>query len=188
MAYKIAESCMLFDFGLEIGECASWVQAWGSICAILAAGAIARYQIKAAHKAEQQRAGARVQAVIAIAEAFSDLLASTAGAFDRPPEMVGKGRMWHLGVSWNESAFRSAEATLAAFPLHDLPSAEAVQLLLNFRSLIVTAREAVDRLSRSNAGPLTLTPNRSPALDPVVQAARANVTAWKAELHRVLKA
>lgn len=34
MAYDVWQSCMLIDIGLNKSECASWVQAWGSIGAI----------------------------------------------------------------------------------------------------------------------------------------------------------
>lgn len=37
MAYVISETCMLVNLGLTRGECASWVQAWGSILAIVVA-------------------------------------------------------------------------------------------------------------------------------------------------------
>lgn len=34
MTYEIAQTCMLVNLGLDRSECASWVQAWGSIAAI----------------------------------------------------------------------------------------------------------------------------------------------------------
>lgn len=39
MSTDIAETCMFFAFELKTSECASWVQAWGSIAAILASAA-----------------------------------------------------------------------------------------------------------------------------------------------------
>ena len=35
MTYDISPTCMLINMGLTRGECASWVQAWGSIIAII---------------------------------------------------------------------------------------------------------------------------------------------------------
>ncbi|WP_019653982.1 hypothetical protein [Variovorax atrisoli] len=37
MAYDIGQTCMLVNIGLSRSECASWVQAWGSIGAIVMA-------------------------------------------------------------------------------------------------------------------------------------------------------
>lgn len=44
MDYKVCETCFLFPLGLSRAECASWVQAWGSIIAIFAAVWIAKKQ------------------------------------------------------------------------------------------------------------------------------------------------
>ena len=47
-------SC-IFVPGLTSSECAAWVQAWGSILAIVAAGWIARIQLRAARAADADR-------------------------------------------------------------------------------------------------------------------------------------
>ncbi|MBK6007626.1 hypothetical protein JJB11_16120 [Ramlibacter ginsenosidimutans] len=49
MAYDIFQSCMLVP-GLSRSECASWVQAWGSLIAIGAAFIVGNSQIRVARK------------------------------------------------------------------------------------------------------------------------------------------
>jgi hypothetical protein len=47
MTYKIFETCLLFPWGLTRSECASWVQAWGSILALGLGIGVAIYQARA---------------------------------------------------------------------------------------------------------------------------------------------
>jgi hypothetical protein len=54
MAYEVFETCMLVP-GLSRAECASWVQAWGSIAAILVAVWLANAQIRHARKLEEDK-------------------------------------------------------------------------------------------------------------------------------------
>lgn len=62
MAYDVWQTCMLVP-GISERDCASWVQAWGSIAAILAAVGIAWWQH---HKERRQSAGAaKVRAELA---------------------------------------------------------------------------------------------------------------------------
>lgn len=49
MAYNVMETCMLVSMGLTRSECASWVQAWGSIGAIL----MAVWGVQRAHRLQQ---------------------------------------------------------------------------------------------------------------------------------------
>ncbi len=56
MAYEIAQTCMLIDIGLTRSECASWVQAWGSIGAIfMAAWAVHWAHTKQVAQREQEQ-------------------------------------------------------------------------------------------------------------------------------------
>lgn len=62
MAYDVWQTCMLVS-GVDERDCASWVQAWGSIAAILAAVGIAWWQ---RHTDRSEAAGiARVRAEVA---------------------------------------------------------------------------------------------------------------------------
>lgn len=56
MAYEIWQTCALVNIGLTRGECASWVQAWGSIAAILIAVRVSRKQYRDAQKLQKQLA------------------------------------------------------------------------------------------------------------------------------------
>lgn len=53
MAYEIGQTCMLVNIGLTRSECASWVQAWGSIGAI----AMTAWAVHWAHKKQVRQKG-----------------------------------------------------------------------------------------------------------------------------------
>ncbi|MEO6853475.1 MAG: hypothetical protein ABI410_15285, partial [Rhodoferax sp.] len=66
MAVNLAETCLLVS-GLKSSDCASWVQAWGSIGAICAAWWIASRQYKLGQRdAHQKEIGIRRQLVASI--------------------------------------------------------------------------------------------------------------------------
>lgn len=54
MAYDIWQTCMLVP-GVNADDCASWVQAWGSIAAVLIAVWVSRRQARHAEELEQAR-------------------------------------------------------------------------------------------------------------------------------------
>lgn len=56
MAYEILQTCALVNIGLTRGECASWVQAWGSIAAVVGAVAVAFVVPSRQLKADRLRA------------------------------------------------------------------------------------------------------------------------------------
>lgn len=66
MAYDIGQTCMLINIGLTRSECASWVQAWGSIAGILAAALGIIWQVR---KQRQQAQEAQTDQGRAIANA-----------------------------------------------------------------------------------------------------------------------
>lgn len=55
MGYVIFDTCMLFDMGFTRSECASWVQAWGSILALIVAVAVPVVIRVSDHKKDQER-------------------------------------------------------------------------------------------------------------------------------------
>lgn len=73
MAYEVLNSCMLIDIGLNRSECASWVQAWGSIVAIVTAFLIARWSVNVENKRRDELA--KVDAQLAVLPFASYLLA-----------------------------------------------------------------------------------------------------------------
>ena len=72
MAYSVLESCMLFP-GLTSGECASWVQSWGSIGAILAS-------VWAVNRAHRLQAEQRAREAHAAYTQFLEVLFQLVGA------------------------------------------------------------------------------------------------------------
>jgi hypothetical protein len=65
MTYIVSETCMLIDIGLSRAECASWVQAWGAVGAILVstlvAILVARKQANDALQLERDRQRREIQ-------------------------------------------------------------------------------------------------------------------------------
>lgn len=68
MTYEVAQTCMLVNIGLTRSECASWVQAWGSIGAILAGIGfiLLQHHLEFRRKAAEERR--RVVARVAVFE------------------------------------------------------------------------------------------------------------------------
>ncbi|CAN7257570.1 hypothetical protein LJR084_001189 [Variovorax sp. LjRoot84] len=179
MAYDVWETCMFVDIGLKTGACASWVQAWGSMIAILMSGVIAWWQIRAARlgtlRSQRERAFALVESTAEVARSFSMELASIAAAFDQAPQHEPfKKRHWDL------EPFRNIQLSALAIPLHDLPDPETVKLMIGFRNLVVTSRSAVARLAKLLDDPVEVAFTANPvALGHLVAAAQANDQRWR---------
>jgi hypothetical protein len=71
MAYNVWETCMLVSIGLTRSECASWVQAWGSVLAIGGAFVLLFFQVRSARmqaiELERRRLLRRHNAIAAVA-------------------------------------------------------------------------------------------------------------------------
>ncbi|MCT9812454.1 hypothetical protein N0K08_17565 [Acidovorax sp. Be4] len=65
MEYEISRTCMLVNMGLTRSECASWVQAWGSIFAIVASVWIARnsYAKELSRRKEEEELNVQLSAI-----------------------------------------------------------------------------------------------------------------------------
>lgn len=146
MAYDVGQTCMLVNIGLTRSECASWVQAWGSVLAILGAGLIAWAQIYAAKRAtlraQRERGLAIVDAVAQLARSFSMQMASLSSWLD-----AGVGHDPTKKRSLNLDPFRDLESLMRAVQLHDLPDTASVKLMIAFRNLVNTSDMAVKRLA-----------------------------------------
>lgn len=55
MTYTVEQTCFLFPWGLTPSECAAWVQAWGSILAIVGSVALAIWQMRRQLRAFQHQ-------------------------------------------------------------------------------------------------------------------------------------
>jgi len=127
---------------LGAGEWASWVQAIGSIGAIIAAAFIATWQAK--KTTELQLAIRRddrlvvMLAVLTLAREYDSLLAKTAAsllqasATSRPPDDMRPREL-----------FSHVEEALRAIPLHQLPNPAAVPAMSALRSSVAWSRRAI---------------------------------------------
>lgn len=132
----------LFDWNKS--EWASWVQAIGSIGAILAAAFIATWQIDATRKSAQaerrRKAAVMVEAVTALVRSHLQELESISALVDRHKHYETRRRMERLDPT---EVFATIERAAQGIPLHDLPDAEMIRLLVDLQNHIRTNREAI---------------------------------------------
>lgn len=178
MVNNVWQTCMLVDMGLTRSECASWVQAWGSIIAILASGLIAWIQIHAARRAtlraQRERALATVDAVTQLARSFSLQMASLAAQLDGDTAFDPTRKR-----SLNFDPFRTTESGVQAVQLHDLPDAPSVRMLIEFRNLINTSDMALKRLVAMMDDPFQASGITAAPLHHLVLAAQRNDEKWR---------
>jgi len=137
MAYELFETCVLVP-GFSRSECASWVQAWGSIFAILAAVGIALHQAKHQAKLLQQskidadalRIGEKFAPAIAIIQAAIDEMNDQyqAGLSERVNSAFGVSKDFSERHKWFAKAFSGIEA-------HTMPSVESAKVVLRVQDL-----------------------------------------------------
>lgn len=148
MAYNLWETCVLFP-GFSRGECAAWVQAWGSIAAIAAAIAIAGWQ----HHRDRRFAfeTAKVHAELA-GTSILLLLNPLLGMLEATRYQVleaAKGAMPVGPGVWLEflrTAEFPSEQELVAIANHDPPCA---RLLIRGRKLAAQAEQTCHLLAQS---------------------------------------
>lgn len=142
MAYQIWDSC-IFVPGFSRGECASWVQAIGSVLAILAAVLVARHQSKRMERVLRDEECRRVESKFAPAIAIIEtaikemrtgydeaLAARVNSAFGVGPEFTERHR-------WYAESFSKIE-------VHTLPTAQSARLILRLQALFREADEVMD--------------------------------------------
>jgi hypothetical protein len=138
---------MLFSFGLNRGECASWVQAWGSIIAIVAAVSIAVWQAKKQQKVSMDalsegRRLEHIRMAQALRELATNSLSLQRHVVSQLPNRqdvhdVAEGHK-HLDLS----ELGALERSLESIDLHSLP-ASLISLSLVLRSTVRQFREMV---------------------------------------------
>lgn len=141
MAYQIFESCVLVP-GFSRTECASWVQAWGSIFAILAAVGIAWHQARHQTKlllqskldADAQRIGEKFAPAMAIIQAAVDVMSDQyqAGLSERVNSSFGVSKDFAECHKLFAKAFAGIEA-------HTMPSVESTKVVLRVQDLFLQA-------------------------------------------------
>lgn len=154
MSYDICQTCLLFPVDLTRSECASWVQAIGSILAIAAAVGVAIYQ------ANRQQAITR-QAIIDQANAANLSVAETLAELAEASLNLQKHFEKNLntrdavmeaatyGLRSDMSMLQGLEQYLYAIDIHKLPQ-PLVRLGLILASSITQLRLKVDQVLRIN--------------------------------------
>lgn len=163
---------------------AGWVQAFGSIAAILASGVIAAWQMNVtkrdAERDRLDRGMALVEAVGTLAHSFLQEMASMAARFQDRESALDLRR--HRS---DDSIFKNIELSVLDIPLQDLPDRETIKLMVNFRNLVFTSRSAVGELLDRLANPVEAVLFQGKPLDHLVAAAQANDEQWKNALKRL---
>lgn len=128
MDYKVWETCSLLPFGLSRGECASWVQAWGSILAIAGTAGAAIYQAQTQH--QSTIAGLRQeqkQAHPQVAETMGQLATNALKLQRHIAEKLDTRDAIHAAAKhelpFDLPELRSLERALESVVLHQLPAA-----------------------------------------------------------------
>lgn len=127
MDYKVWETCFLLPFGLTRGECASWVQAWGSILAIVGTAGAAIYQARRQYQSTM--AGLRLQqkqAHLQVAETLEQLATNTLKLQQHIAEKLTTREAVEVaaddGLPFDLPELRSLERSLESVALHELPA------------------------------------------------------------------
>ncbi len=154
MAYEVI--CRVIAAGAQPAECAAWVQAWGSVGAILVAVVVAWWQFHAtllvARRARREKAFVMVEAVGALLRLYANEIASVGAALERTP---AQGVEVYFSFSDPQLMFATVERSIQTIPLHDLPDADSVNLVVAIQHQIRTARDVVARFAkdaRTNGG------------------------------------
>lgn len=150
------ESCVFF-FDLKVSDCASWVQAWGSIAAIVAAAWFTwwqhRLELKRASDAERELTRRRI-GVIAQAASDAEGVLADAVLFARL-QQITLNRAQHLTL--RERLGKSQEL-LSAISKPDLPNFRLAQVVIDLESALASAKGLIDTIHAS-------TPNQQHLLD-----------------------
>ena len=147
MFNNVAESCLLIDIGLTRGECASWVQAWGTIFALFVAIGISYVQGKKQTQISiaSLRANLYLKRLTA-AESLSQLALSATKLFDNICEELGDREAIEKAaidnLPWLMPEIKALVANLDAIDIHLLPSGIIGSTLI----LRMTLREFVDKV------------------------------------------
>lgn len=150
MAYEIGQTCMLVNMGLSRSECASWVQAWGSLLAVAGAALGIWWQ---ARKQAQQRAQdlLRIESEHENAKVAEEVrrLSAIAGAFFqcivilRRMELASRARLRNEIELELQSLGRLVDL-VASIPALDVPDLYASYAIAEARSVYTTLKSGLE--------------------------------------------
>lgn len=140
MAYQVLETCLLVP-GIGVDACAAWVQAWGSVLAIVAAILVARHQSKVS---QRQVRDSQLQK---IEDTFGPPIAIIGAAIQcfemsMKPTLEERRKGTDCDLSdVDRATIEGLVTALGEFPAHTLGDPGAVQALLRARAYLSTAAE-----------------------------------------------
>ena len=155
MAYDVLQTCLLVP-GLSRSECASWVQAWGSIAAIIAAIWIANRATKAGQRlAKDQAKQMRRAYERARIERHLEQLGPVMELFDAAVIELEHVRLLavtaHSRGEWavdprELEQLNLVQKALDEVPVHSMPTAATAGCLLSGRVLLRSAAAALHEM------------------------------------------
>lgn len=135
---------------------ASWAQAVGSVAAIVWAGKVANDQMTAQRLLQEHAArmvlAQRLESFIALCDVAMEEVGIPARLIgdepdsDDPPELFlsrAKNLLAYAFTHYEPKTFEGLAAALNAFPIHELPNADAVGLAQRFRDGFMHANKAI---------------------------------------------
>lgn len=154
MSYEICQTCLLLPVDLTRSECASWVQAIGSILAIAAAVGVAIYQASRQQAITRQAMLDQANAAnLSVAETLAELAKASLNLqkhFEnnlKTREAVMEAAAY--GMKGDMSMLVGLEQFLYAIELHKLPQ-PLVKLGLILASSITQLRVKIEQVLRIN--------------------------------------
>ncbi|MET3373473.1 hypothetical protein ABIC89_002535 [Variovorax boronicumulans] len=135
MAYDVWQSCMLLPVEFKRSDCASWVQAWGSIAAVVGALFVAFYVPLRQMKADRRQA---LWSAAAFATALVPALRGIRRAVGESKHGAAVGVKYHVQTASDMGAI----IRLDLIPLDLLPS------VMGLRSLAAEAQEFLAQLEK----------------------------------------
>lgn len=146
MMYTISETCFFFPWGLTPSECASWVQAWGTLAALAGSVGLVLWQARRQQEAGQrQREVERAQATAALVGLAKSARTLQIQLSERLSSRAALESADHSGLPIDMTELLALERALDHLPLRDLQP-----LLLGPASLVSSSlqqfRLSVERL------------------------------------------
>lgn len=144
MAYEILETCMLVP-GISDSECSGWVQAWGSIGAILFAWYWGSRQAKAALKhAVDLRRHEHADLVLGC-------IAIAAHAVEMINDLADEPNVEYFSLSYSAHAFEQCQKAVDTIPIHEMKNYFLVEAFLDIQDALKIASHAAAIRSGPNA-------------------------------------
>ena len=139
---------LCFLSNLTSSEWASWVQAVGSVLAIVAAALIARHQAKLQHRSaldllRTERRTARVEVAETLAVLASNAARALAHVSDQFPDSQAVRKVAGGSIRCDIGEVQRIDGYLGAVPLHELPG-QLVTLTMTLGATVRQFREKVE--------------------------------------------